>query len=694
MKINFEKVLFKNILSYGDEIQEYNFSSGIDLVNAVNGAGKSTVIDAVFFGLFGKPFRKIKNGSLINDTNKKKLLTEVYFNIDWNRFYKVKRGQKPNIFVIYEKDLESNEYNEIPEKATTKEYQTSFEEEILKIDETVFRQLISISSNSTSSKPFMELTQKEKESLFQVITDTSIFSHLEQKIKQKMQDTKTQKKDAEYKLEIIENSIQSEQIMVDQAKKQNEDFEKHHSDNIKQTKDNIQNSKDNIQKYTEGIEKLKELKVKYDEKLIELTEAKQELTALNLEAEENTEKELEEYLENYEKNVQKIDNDFYNKVYKQEQIIEDLRIKRQDINTKIQELQIQIKRIDSAKQGSISCKSCETINYLDDISEEEIQNHELYISEVQELKQKVNIMADESKEQSISMTKEKAQDKENFDLKKSELKRKRDNEVKIQKEKNYNYKRTERDKLQEKVNELNTVIESYKEKLLKSKHIKTTLQEHESNLAFYENKLIELNSIKLVDIDETQLNIKKEEQILTKENISSIAKSYQNYNYLLSMISDKGEYNLKGQVIARTVPFLNKGINYFLEKFSLNEFNFIVDENFKEKIISRDNNSEYNSLSNGQKMRISFSIMFSFLKLIEEKAGVSTNLLILDEILDGSLDTAGREELLQILKDEFSIKKDIIIISHNDEVKQKLELFTRLVEIKRDKFSELEIKEI
>ena len=695
MRITFEKVTWKNLLSYGNDVQTYNFKSGIDLINAINGAGKSTVIESVFYALFGVPFRKIKKGSLVNDINKKKLLVELFFSIDEKK-YKVKRGQKPNVFVIYEEvELEDGkkEFSEILEKATVKEYQDNFEDDILKIDETVFRQLISISSNMASSKPFMELTQREKEKLFQVVTDTSIFNHLSDKIKLKIQDAKIGQKEAEYKRDIIDNAIQSEEIMIEQAKKQNEDFENHHNDNIKQTEESIRTSKENIQKYKDGIEKLRELKDDYDSLNIDLIGEKQELTSIEMEMRMFNEGELDKIEEKYKKLLQDEDDRYFDLDYKKEEehleILQDEKIKA---GSKIREIGIIIKQIEAAKKGSIQCKSCDTVNYITDIDEEEVQKHDEFITECNDLESKVKELNKEFEAEKAKLQEIKEQEKENHHQNKKDINSKKDKEIKLLRENQDEYKSEEREILKKEINKIQSTMDAYKEKLLKSKHIKATLQEHEDNLKFYENKLVELSSVKMIKIDEEPLKEKKEQQKQHKKEVQTITKSIQDLNYLMNMLSDKGENNLKGQIIARTIPFLNKGINYFLEKFSLNEFNFIVDEQFKERIISRENNTEYNSLSNGQKMRISFSIMFSFLKLIEEKNGVSTNMLFLDEILDGSLDAAGREELLHILKDEFSEQKNIIIISHNQEIKEKVELFDRMIKVQKDKFSSLEIE--
>ena len=121
-------------------------------------------------------------------------------------------------------------------------------------------------------------------------------------------------------------------------------------------------------------------------------------------------------------------------------------------------------------------------------------------------------------------------------------------------------------------------------------------------------------------------------------------------------------------------------------------FNLVINKDFKESIISRNTNVEFQQLSNGQKSRLSFAILFGFLKLIEKRNSTSWNIILLDEVLDSSLDYSGREDLLRILSDEFRDKKDIIIISHNQEIKEKEELFNREITITKDRFSKIEIK--
>lgn len=578
MNIIFKNIKFKNFLSYGDEYTEFNFNNGMDLINAPNGNGKSSISSAIFYALFGKADRKIKNGSLINNITGKNLEVILDFNVD-NKSYRIIRGQKPNKFEIYE--LIDSTFDLIKERASVKDYQVFLEEDIIKINELVYRQLVSLTANLPTSKPFMELSSSEKEQIFQTIMDTSIFNDLKSSIKVRVQDKKLVLKDLEYKRNILDSSIISERNMIEQLEKQNKDFLEHHNENINRTKENILSTEENIKKYTEGLEKLKELKSKYDNDILDLNNK-----------------------------ISKLDS----------------------IKSKISSYKNELNKIQSAESGAITCKHCSNINYLIDV---DVSSKESILFELKELESDFNILNSEISNESNKM-----------DL--------------------------------------------IKEKLLNAKRIKNTLDEHINNLEYYKSKLEELENIKVVQIDYTLLNEKEDSLKIVNSELEVIRKEIDDLLYIDNLIGDN---NIKGLIIQQQIPLLNKGINSFLEMFSLLDYNFIIDENFKEKIISKGSDTEFHQLSNGQKARISFAIMFAFLKLIEDRNGVKINLLVLDEVLDSSIDFEGREELLDILREKFSITKNVIVISHSDQIKQRIETFNRIITVQKDKFSSIKVEE-
>ena len=689
MNIEIKIIKWKNFLSYGDEYTTINIENGMDLSIGLNGTGKSTMVDVLFFNLFGKPFRKIKTGSLINRIIKKRLETEVIFNID-DLSYKVLRGQKPAKFEIYKKEGQSWEL--IEQRAATKDYQKFLEEEILCINETIFRQLVAISSNLPSSKPFMELSQSEKESLFQVLTDTSIFGHLKTAIKVRTSDKKQELKELEYKRDILKSSIDSEKLMIEQAEKQNDDFKAHHEENLKVTKENIANTTETIQKYKDALEKLKVLKVEYDELQADISNLTINLDKKRSENARKIQKIQEKNMKKYQELISECtisENDILYLQTKETQI-QEIKQKNQTLASEKMDLDNKVKIIEAAEKNSIVCVSCKTTNYLTEICDNEVHKKEEYLSLIKDIKTKINLNTSLVKKLEIALKEYKTTVQESIQTNKNSIDAKKElldkdifEQTKVLRETLV--------PLEKEIQVIKTNADKLKEKLLNGKRVKETLTEQENNLAYYKNKLLELQSIKAIIINYDSY---KEKQALMEDLLINLKKSLKIKDDLLYLDTIIDGNNLKGAVIKKQIPFLNKGINHFLELFSLLEYSFIIDENFKERLINRNDDSEFNSLSNGQKSRISFSIMFSFLKLIEERNGVKTNLLVLDEILDSSVDASGREELLGILKSEFSNTKNIIIISHNPEIKEKVELFDRLIHIDIDKYSKLTVEEL
>ena len=676
-------------MSYGNDFTEINFSLGIDLVLGTNGVGKSTFADALFYALFGKPFRKVKTGSLINRTNKKKLEVQLIFYID-SKKYKIIRSQKANKFEIY---LETeDEYILIEQRAATKDYQKFLEEEVLNLNETIFRQLIILGANLPSSKPFMELTQTEKESLFQVLTDTSIFGHLKAAIKLRTHDKKQELKDLEYKRDILKSSLDSETLMIEQAEKQNEDFKAHHEENLRVTSDNIINTKNTIIKYQEAIEKLKDMKVQYDEFQADASAIMMDIDGKKSDNQAKIQKIQEKNMSKYQSLISEctISEAEVQETQRRETEIHNLKQDSQESSSEKRDLDAKVKFIEGAEQSSIACTSCDTTNYLTDICDDEVHKKEEYLARIKVIKVIITNNSNETKALEIALRKYKADVQESLQINKDNIQSKKaELDSKLQEEQNILQK--ELTPLEQELQGIRAEADKLKEKLLNGKRVKETLQENESNLGYYENKLKELQSIKAVEINYNGYHTKQDQMKLLQENLALSVKLRDDLNYLDTLIDGN---NLKGAVIKKQIPFLNKGINHFLELFSMLDYSFVIDENFKERLINRDDDSEFNSLSNGQKARISFSIMFAFLKLIEERNGVKTNLLVLDEILDSSVDASGREELLAILKSEFSETKDIIIISHNEQIKEKIELFDRLIHIEKDKFSTLRVEDL
>jgi DNA repair exonuclease SbcCD ATPase subunit len=476
--------------------------------------------------------------------------------------------------------MSDDEFKLVNQDSTSRDYQNILENDILMINETVFRQLIVLGANVSNSKNFMDLNATEKEEVFQVVTDTSLFNHLNILIKNKRNEVKTILTEHNYRFDILSSTIESERQNLVKLQKQNAYLQQNKEQRIQEIQKSIDDSDAKLLDYDRAIQKLKDLKLVYDTKVNELEERK-------------------------------------------------LIIK--DVNAQLNSLNGKIIAFDHLKESSISCDNC---------------NHEIISGEYDAG------VHDNMRAHVITLT----------------------NDINNQKEL---YK------------ELSQTIDTMKEKLLNSNRIIKNRSELIEFISQKRTELADIDSWVLVDIDRSTLT-QKEDELLTVKTIISDADAKHNALNQLSKII--GGDNLKGYILSKQIPLLNKYINSYIEKFSDFNFNFVIDNNFKEQFISRNETQEFHSFSNGQKQRFTFAILFAFLKLIEERSGVSTNLLAMDEILDSSADSVGRSELLDILYSNFSDKKNIIIISHTDEIKERVEIINRTFEVKNDGFSRLSQK--
>lgn len=574
MFIKFKKLKFKNIMSYGNVMSEFIFDAGIDIITASNGNGKSSIVDALTYNLFGKPYRKIKLGNLINNKNGKELYTELEFDVD-ETSYKIIRGMKPNIFEI--SVWSDDEWKLINQDSTSKDYQNILETDIIMINETVFRQLIVLGANVSNSKNFMDLNPTEKEEVFQVVTDTSLFKHLNDIIKLKRNEFKTVLTEHNYQFDILSSTIESERQNIVSMQKQNSFLQQNKDNRIQELKTFIEESESKLLDYDKAITKLKELKTTYDDIIVDVENIKAEVRTLK------------------------------------------------DELTQVSGKKIAYEHM---QESSVVCDNCEHEIFPEGYNEDHYN----------EAVQRLNII---------------------------------------------NAQLTDK---RQKYESLIETADSLKEKLMNSKRITQNRSDLISTISMKKDELSQIETWEIVEIDTSSLEQKETDLNKVKNVISEADSKLNALNQLMKLI---GGDNLKGYILSKQIPLLNKYINSYIEKFSDFNFNFVIDNNFKEQFISRNESQEFHSFSNGQKQRFQFAILFAFLKLIEERSGVSTNLLLLDEILDSSADSAGRSELLDILYNNFSDKKNIIIISHQPEVRERVEIINRTFEVHNNGFSKL-----
>lgn len=568
MKITFKELRYKNILSTGNSFTAIQLNGrNTTLVSGTNGAGKSTMLDAIVFALYGKPFRKINKPQLINSINQKDMVVEIDFTIGTNQ-YSVKRGIKPNILEIYKNGSLINQ------DAASRDYQAYLENNILKLNYKSFNQIVIL--GSATYVPFMELPAHSRREIIEDLLDIQVFSTMNSLLKDKLSSNKEMITENSYQQDLIKSKLESakehnasiRQIRQDEVDKIKEKMNEHIS-KIEVEKTEIETRQESIEKLLSTIADKADIKKK-NEKAQSLIQQMQ----LNL---TSTMKELAFYHDNDNCPTckQGIEHDFKETVVSEK-------------DAKIKELE----------DGLDKCneKAKEYLNRLDEISktEDEISSINLQIG---------------------------------------------DHRAAIKMAKN--------------------ALVSYKNELTKAE---------EEVEAVDMSKLNELAS-NLRSIDEEQTELFNHKEVLS---------------IVSAMLKDGG---IKSKIIRQYIPIMNKLINKYLAAFDL-FVDFQIDENFNEVIKSRFRDTfSYSSFSEGEKLRITLSIMLAWRAVAKLRNSVSTNLLVLDETLDGAMDGVGVDNLIDTLHN-LNADDNIFVISHRgDQFGDKFESHIKFQKVKN--FSEI-----
>jgi DNA repair exonuclease SbcCD ATPase subunit len=568
MRINFEKVKYKNILSTGNVFTTVELNQvPSTLIAGSNGSGKSTLLDAIVFGLYGRPFRNINKAQLVNSINNKELIVELYFTAGGDK-YKILRGIKPNLFEIWKNGAMINK------DASIRDYQGFLEDDILGINFKAFNQIVVL--GSATYIPFMELRAYQRREIIEDLLDIQVFSVMGTLAKERMSSIKTDITDNKYDIEMVESKISSQQendeairnlktIEVDKIKEKMGG----HIEDI-ETKNSTIDTQDEIIKvlYDDISDKPNE-----KQKFADATEKRAEL--------ERSRVQFEKELSFYEHNddcptcKQGIAHDF-----KQEQII-DKNQQKAGIEKGLVEIADVLTK-HQTRLGSISK------------IEEQIQSVNFKISEIRA-------------------------------------------EIKMSKNALMSYKK-ELDNAQKEVAEIDT-----------------------SKLENLQKRIDKLTASRTELLDEHEV-----------------------LNIVQLILRDGG---IKAKIISQYIPVINKLINKYLAAFDL-FVDFQLDEEFNEVIRSRFRDKfTYASFSEGEKLRITLSIMLAWRSVAKLRSSVSTNLLILDETLDGALDGVGIESLIETLHG-LNNDDNIFVISHRgDQFAEKFENNLKFEKIKN--FSEL-----
>jgi DNA repair exonuclease SbcCD ATPase subunit len=566
--INFRSVQWKNFLSTGNSPNKvYLNRSQTTLIIGKNGEGKSTILDALCFSLFGKPFRNINKGQLVNSINGKGCSVEVEFDIN-GKEYKIIRGIKPNVFEIW---LDGEMINQ---DAASRDYQKILEQQILKLNYKTFTQVVIL--GSASFVPFMQLPTTQRREVIEDILDIRIFSTMNSLLKEKVQETK----DA---IATIENEISTAKTKVDAQ--------------------------------TQLIKTITEAKTSAIESIVSKISANS------------------------------------NEILQAEGEIQSIVSEIDTLKASINDKETIAEDIDKAK--SIRSKLLQKIETCEH-NTEFFSEHDVCPSCSQDI-------PEEYKEGIIK------------DLNSKLL----DNNTKI------GELETILTNLNEKLSQINKVVEQITDKNIE-------LSTRNSTVTLLNKQIKELEAeTQRVKSDTTNLDEEKGKlKDLAKEAIGKIGQKTQlqeqrNLEDVANiLLKDTG---IKTAIIREYLPIMNKLINKYLQAMDA-YIHFELDEAFNESVKSRFRDDfTYASFSEGEKMRIDLAILFTWRQIAKMKNSVNTNLLLLDEIFDSSLDTAGTDYFLNLMN-QFGDNTNIFVISHKGD--QLFDKFRSVIKFeKRNDFS-------
>jgi len=547
--IIFNIIRWKNFLSTGNQFTEIQLdASPSTLIQGSNGAGKSTILDALTFVLFNKPFRRINKPQLVNSINEKECVVEIEFTIGQVK-WKIIRGIKPAKFEIW------RDGNPIDQVAASTDQQKWLEQNVLKMNFKSFTQVVIL--GSSTFVPFMQLTPAYRREVIEDILDIQIFSTMNVLLKDRLRQVIEQQKDCGYELKSAEEKVKMQEEYIRNSQISNESV---------------------ILKKHEEIDKI-------EEEIFDLQKQINMLEAENLDIDANT---------------------------------TEIDIIQRQLN-KLHELKFKISHNKNDAEKNLdffhdndTCPTC-TQNIEKEFKDRKISD----------LRGKTLQYVD-----ALSKMEEQLLD---LDGKFTLLQERRD------------------------------VKKTYASKVF---HLSNIIKRNENSIFNLKEEINRLSDSPDIAKMQGKLEVYQEEYSQTEQRCAEVSKQKSEYEVIGNLLKDGG---IKAQIIKKYIPVINNRINRHLTNMDF-YVNFTLDEEFDEVIKSRYRDEfSYASFSEGEKQKIDLALLFTWREIARMKSSVSTNLLILDEVFDSSLDASGTEELLKILK-SLDSSTNTFVISHKGEI--------------------------
>jgi len=553
--ILFKTIKWKNFLSTGNQYTEVDFTKHkTNLIIGTNGAGKSTVLDALTFSLFGKPFRKINKPQLINSVNEKDCRVEVEFSVgktDW----KVVRGIKPAVFEIWRNE------SLMDQSAAALDQQKWLEQNVLKMNYKSFTQIVIL--GSSTFVPFMQLSAANRREVIEDLLDIKIFSSMNTLIKEKIRAIKEDIKVLDLKKESLLDKVQMQKNFIEELENRG--------------KENIRDKENSVKK----------LLVEENDTMNENIEISNNVNLL--------EKQLEKHIGATEK-LRKLGN----------------------LKGKISQKVSTITKEHKFFTENTVCPTCTQ-------SIEET----FRINRINDAQDKAKELQSGYKELEEAIKEEEERERQFTALSK------------------------EISKLTNGISQNNIKISGCQRQIRDLEHEIQVLTENLANRNSEHEKLESFNK-----------NLKT-----TYDELASKKDTINYYDFSYSLLKDGG---VKSKIIKKYLPLINQQVNRYLQMMDF-YINFVLDEEFNETVKSPIHEDfSYASFSEGEKMRIDLALLFTWREVARMKNSVNTNLLIMDEVFDSSLDGFGTEEFLKIIR--YVIKDaNIFVISHKTGLEDKFE---------------------